>query len=80
MRAYHLLLLDQGSSAPRRVDFTAESPDHAFQVARNEKDGLHVELWEADRLLARMTKSEIQLWKLLPLHGSSDGLTEAPAE
>lgn len=66
MRAFHLLMLDEESSTPRRVDFEAEGPDHAFQVARNEADGVHVELWEGHTLLARMTKTFANVWKLLP--------------
>jgi hypothetical protein len=64
MRAYHLLI-SSAASAPRRVDFYAESPDHAFQIARNEEDGIDVELWEGDRMLARMTKSGANIWKLV---------------
>ncbi|MHA4835662.1 hypothetical protein [Sphingopyxis sp. MSC1_008] len=63
MRAYHLLI-SSAASAPRRVDFYAESPDHAFQIARNEEDGIDVELWEGERMLARMTKSGANIWKL----------------
>lgn len=63
MRAYHLIIVSSAAQ-PRRVDFHAESPDHAFQVARNEEDGIEVELWEGDRLLARMTKSGANIWRL----------------
>lgn len=66
MPAFHLILRDGSPDEPRRVDFTAESPDHAFQVACNEPEGIHIELWQADRLLARMEKEDGQLWKLLP--------------
>ncbi|MBJ7501767.1 MAG: hypothetical protein JHC57_18580 [Sphingopyxis sp.] len=66
MRAFHLMLLDDASSSPRRVDFRAEGPDHAFQIARNETDGINVELWEGESLLARMTKTAANVWKLLP--------------
>ncbi|SKC02860.1 hypothetical protein [Sphingopyxis flava] len=68
MRTYHLLLLDDASGTPRRVEFKADSPDQAFQVARNERDGIHVELWESDRLLVRMSKDGA-VWKLLPTPG-----------
>jgi len=66
MRSFHMMMLDDQSIAPRRVEFQAESPDHAFQVARNEIDGVHVELWEGKALLARMTKTADNVWKLLP--------------
>ncbi len=76
MRAFHLILLDDEAGPPRRVDFRAEGPDHAFQVARNETDGIHVELWEGGSLLARMTKTAANVWKLLP----SSTLPEKDAE
>ena len=66
MRKFHLILLDGTSSEPRRIDFYAEGPDHAFQVARNETDGTHVELWDGETLLACMTKSAVNMWKLVP--------------
>ena len=64
MRAFHLILFDGRSPAARRVDFEAEGPDHAFQIARNETEGIEVELWEGDTLLARLTKAGESLWKL----------------
>ena len=66
MRPFHLLIHDADARAPRRVDVQAESPDHAFQVARNECDGVHVELWDEGTLLASMTKAG-GLWQLLPV-------------
>lgn len=67
MRPYHLILSGASAPEPRRVDFTAASPDHAFQIARNESDGIHVELWEGSKLLARMTKGDANMWQLLPV-------------
>ena len=43
MRPFHIILQDATETHPRRVDFRAEGPDHAFQIARNEADGVHVE-------------------------------------
>src|SRR3546814_17772979 len=57
MRPFHMILQDAAGTQLRRVDFHAEGPDHAFQIARNESDGVHVELWQGATLLARMTKS-----------------------
>ncbi len=73
MRSFHMMMLDDQSIAPRRVEFQAESPDHAFQVARNEIDGVHVELWEGEALLARMTKTADNVWKLLPSNDDVPG-------
>lgn len=76
MRKFHMILLADSASNPRRVEFQAEGPDHAFQVARTEEDGVHVELWEGGELLARMTKSGADIWKL----ESSLGATLAACE
>lgn len=66
MRPFHMILRDAPGAELRRIDFNAEGPDHAFQIARNEGDGVHVELWQGATLLARMTKSGVNIWKLLP--------------
>lgn len=66
MRPFHMIMRDSSDTEPRRLDFHAEGPDHAFQIARNEAVGVHVELWEGSTLLARMTKSGAHMWKLLP--------------
>lgn len=66
MRPFHMILQDAPGAELRRVDFNAEGPDHAFQIARNEGNGVHVELWQGATLLARMTKSGVNIWKLLP--------------
>jgi len=64
MRAFHLILRDRPSVTPRRIDFEADGPDHAFQIARNETDGVEVELWEGSELLASLTKAGDSLWKI----------------
>lgn len=69
MRAFYLIIDDVGSVHPRRIDFQAEGPDHAFQIARNETDGINVTLWEGERVLARMTKTTSNLWQL---HSTSE--------
>ncbi|MBE1529725.1 hypothetical protein GGC65_004181 [Sphingopyxis sp. OAS728] len=65
MPAYFLMVSDANARSPKRIDFISESPDQAFQVARNVVDGAHCELWQDDKLLARMTKSGSELWELL---------------
>lgn len=75
MPAFHLMISSDGAK-PRRIDFHAESPDHAFLVARNETDGIDVELWEGEKLLARVTKSGANIWKI---HGSPGRANAPPA-
>ena len=81
MRPYHLILSGASASEPRRVDFAAASPDHAFQIARGEGEGTYVELWEGSILLARMTKGDADVWQLLSVHPDNVveiGCTGAP--
>lgn len=81
MRPFHMILQDADGAELRRIDFHAEGPDHAFQIARNEGDGVQVELWQGSTLLARMTKSGANIWKLLPTtnrHIAGDERVSAP--
>lgn len=66
MPAFHMLLHCPSRRYARRIDFHAEGPDHAFQIARNEADGTEVELWEGDKLLVRMAKTIGNVWEILP--------------
>lgn len=75
MRLYHLVLLDGSEADPRRIEFRADDPYHAFQAALNERSSGEVELWEGDRLLVRMSKTEANLWKL---HGTAPTSANAP--
>src|SRR3546814_16109771 len=61
MRPFHMILQDVAGTELRRIDFYAEGPDHAFQIARNESDGVHVELWQGTTLLARIDRKSTRL-------------------
>ncbi|WP_054587258.1 hypothetical protein [Sphingopyxis macrogoltabida] len=63
MGVFHMIVTD-ASARHRRVDFHADSPEQAFLLARNEKDGVEVELFEGEHLLARMTKSGANMWQI----------------
>jgi len=67
MHAFHLLVGPSETSELQRVDFEAVGPEHAFQIARNESEAAHIELWEGELLLARMSRLDANVWKLLPL-------------
>ena len=64
MPSFHLILQSDARRPPRRIDFEAESVDHAFQVARNRTGEIAVELWEGRRCHVRMTRSAAPLWEL----------------
>ena len=71
MVAYHMIISDPVTGS-RRVDFHAETPEQAFLMARNEKDGTEVELWEGERRLAHMTKTIANVWRFgAPANGNS---------
>src|SRR3546814_18921721 len=53
MRPFHMILQDVAGPDLRRLDFSAEGPDHAFPTAPNESDGVHVASWQGPKLLAR---------------------------
>lgn len=76
MGLFHLLLSGASDDAPRRVELRADDPYQAFQAALNERSSCEVELWDGDRLLVRMSKTEANLWKL---HGPAPGAANAPA-
>ena len=73
MPAFHLILHDEASAVPRRLDFVAAGPEQAFQFARNETPGIAVELWRANTLITRMTKAADNLWLL---HGSEQAASD----
>jgi hypothetical protein len=62
VQKYHLVV--EGDSDRRSIDFQAETPDYALNIAEREADGTRAELWQGETLLARMTKAAPNLWKL----------------
>ncbi|QXF12260.1 MULTISPECIES: hypothetical protein [Sphingopyxis] len=75
MRHYQLVLLEGGEADPRRIEFRADDPYQAFQAALNERGSSEVELWDGEKLLVRMSKTEANLWKL---HGAAPDSANAP--
>ena len=67
MPAFDMILHDEASVPPRRLELTAAHPEQAFQIAQSQNLGVAVELWRADMLIARMTKAADNLWLL---HGA----------
>lgn len=64
MRAFHILLEDDGSERPIRVDFHAETPDNALIVAQGHASGRSIQLWEGAVLVGSLDKAAPQLWRL----------------
>ena len=64
MRAFHLLLEDDGQGSPTRIDFQAETPDFALQIAQGQASGRNMQLFEGATLLGTLSKSAPHLWHL----------------
>ena len=64
MRSFYILLEDHSSGQSERVDFQAESPDFALQIAQGQAAGRSLELWEGAMRLGTFCKSAPHLWRL----------------
>lgn len=66
VRTYYLMVEEERVEGQRRVDLDAETPDFAFMLARNHKNGSAIELWEDEVRLARMVRGPANTWKIEP--------------
>ena len=64
MRSFYILLEDEPSSERTRIDFQAESPDFALQIAQGRAAGRSIELWEGAMRLGTFCKTAPHLWRL----------------
>jgi hypothetical protein len=64
MRSFHILLEDESFGEPERIDFQAESPDYALQIAQGRAAGRSIELWEGAMRLGTFCKTAPHLWRL----------------
>ncbi|MDK2761199.1 MAG: hypothetical protein KYX64_07545 [Sphingopyxis sp.] len=64
MRSFHIMIEDESSDEPTRIDFQAESPDFALQIAQGQAAGRSVELWEGAMQLGSFCKTAPHLWRL----------------
>ncbi|MBL0916455.1 MAG: hypothetical protein IBJ13_13380 [Sphingopyxis sp.] len=64
MRAFHILLDEDGGDAPIRIDFHAETPDNALIVAQGHAGGRSIQLWEGTVMVGSLDKAAPQLWRL----------------
>ncbi len=64
MRSFHILLEDDSSGEPIRIDFQAETPDFALQIAQGQAAGRSIELWEGAMRLGTFCKTAPHLWRL----------------
>ncbi|KTE21792.1 hypothetical protein ATE67_03815 [Sphingopyxis sp. H050] len=64
MRAFHILLDEDDGDTPIRIDFQAETPDHALIVAQGHAGGRSLQLWEGAAMVGSLDKAAPQLWRL----------------
>jgi hypothetical protein len=64
MRSFTLTLIEGGTSDPKRIDFRAYDPVHAFDILETEAVGQTAILWEGEKRLATMKRSSAGAWRL----------------
>lgn len=69
MHSFYLMIRPVGAAAADRVALDAANGDHALHLAEGHARDCDVELWDGDRLLARMEASTPNLWTLQSVPG-----------
>lgn len=64
MHTYTLVLNRKPPAPPERIDFDADDPARAFQIAQLEGKNRPVEVWEGDRRLGILTPMGGELWQI----------------
>lgn len=64
MHRFYLMIRPLGAAVAERVALDAANGDHALHLAEGHALDCDVELWDGDRLLARMEASTPSLWTL----------------
>ena len=66
MHRFYLVIRPAGGAGTRRVALDAADSDHALHLAEGHARGADVELWDGDRMLAKMGASTPHLWTVPP--------------
>jgi len=64
MRSFTLTLIDAGTTEPKRIDFRAYAPDHAFHILEREAVGQSAILWEGETRLATLRRTRAGGWQI----------------
>lgn len=66
MHRFYLVIRSSGGRETQRVALDAADSDHALHLAEGRARGADVELWDGDRMLAKMEAKTPHLWTLPP--------------
>jgi hypothetical protein len=64
VRTYTLLLDRKPPSPPLRIDFRADDPARAVQIAQRESANRPFEVWEGERRLGKLTPMDGEFWQI----------------
>jgi len=63
MRIFTLLFEDDGHES-RRIEFTGYEPSEALMVLKHERAARRATLWESDRRLGTIMRSDSGFWQI----------------
>lgn len=66
MHRFYLVIRPACGAGAERVALDAADSDHALHLAEGRARGADVELWDGDRMLAKMGASTPHLWTVPP--------------
>lgn len=66
MHRFYLVIRPANGAGTRRVVLDAADSDHALHLAEGRARGADVELWDGDRMLAKMGAGTPHLWTVPP--------------
>ena len=69
MHRFYLMIKPAGAAAAERIALDAANGDHALHLAEGHARDSDVELWDGDRMLAKMDSSTPHLWTVQPAPG-----------
>jgi hypothetical protein len=64
MRSFTLTLIDAGTTEPKRIDFRAYDPVRAFDILEAESVGQAAILWEGEKRVATLRRTNAGAWQL----------------
>lgn len=66
MHRFYLVIRPAGAAGTQRVALDAADSDHALHLAEGRARGADVELWDGDRMLAKMGANMPHVWTVPP--------------
>ena len=64
MPFFAMTLDDDGQGEPKRIEFTADDPHRAFFILEKEKTGRKAILWQDEKRLGALQRTENGVWQI----------------